>query len=203
MKSLKQQIELYSPFNEQEAADRQRFLNLLCVEENLFSRENQTAHITASAWIVSPDRKKVLMAYHNLYGSWAWLGGHADGNEDLKSVVLKEVEEESGLSRVRFLSDEIFSIEILAVNGHEKKRSYIPSHLHFNVTFLLEANPNDAIRIKSDENSAVDWIAVEEIENKSSEAWFVQRVYQKLCEKVGIIEEIQKTGGNYGRTISG
>lgn len=203
MKSLKQQIESYSPFNEQEAADRQRFLNLLCVGENLFSRENQTAHITASAWIVSPDRKKVLMAYHNLYGSWAWLGGHADGNEDLKSVVLKEVEEESGLSRVRFLSDEIFSIEILAVNGHEKKRSYIPSHLHFNVTFLLEANPNDAIRIKSDENSAVDWIAVEEIENKSNETWFVQRVYQKLCDKVGIIEEIQKTGGNHGRTISG
>lgn len=203
MKSLKQQIESYSPFNEQEAADKQQFLEWLSSGKNLFSRENQTAHITVSAWVISPDRKKVLMAYHNLYGSWAWLGGHADGNEDLKDVILKEISEESGLSRVRFLSDEIFSIEVLAVNGHEKKGSYLSSHLHLNVTFLLEADPNDAVRIKPDENSAIGWIAIEEIENKSSEPWFVQRVYQKLCDKVRVTEAIQKTGGNHGRTISG
>ena len=138
MKSLKQQIESYFPFNEQEAADKQQFLEWLNSGKNLFLRENKTAHITVSAWIVNPDRKKVLMAYHNLYGSWAWLGGHADGNEDLKNVILKEISEESGLSRVRFLSDEIFSIEVLAVNGHEKKGNYLSSHLHLNVTFLLD-----------------------------------------------------------------
>ena len=61
-----------------------------------------------SAWIVNLDRTKVLMAYHNIYQSWAWLGGHADGNPDVRQVIRKEIEEESGLTDIRFLTDDIF-----------------------------------------------------------------------------------------------
>ena len=34
------------------------------------------------------------MIYHNIYNSWAWTGGHADGNENLVEVALKEAEEQ-------------------------------------------------------------------------------------------------------------
>ena len=34
------------------------------------------------------------MIYHNIYDSWAWVGGHADGDEDLVHVVKKEIEEQ-------------------------------------------------------------------------------------------------------------
>ena len=68
------------------------------------------------------------MAYHNIYRSWAWLGGHADGDEDVRRVIKKEIQEESGLTEVKFLSDELFSLEILTVDGHEKRGEYVSSH---------------------------------------------------------------------------
>ena len=48
----------------------------------------------------------------------------------------------------------------------------MPSHLHLNVTYLLEADPELPLRIKEDENSEIGWIGVEEIERRSTEKWF-------------------------------
>lgn len=184
MKKLLMEIEAYRPFNEQEEKDRQVFLRWLSSGSDILTRSNETAHLTASGWVVSPDRTQVLMAYHNIYDSWAWLGGHADGNADLKSVARREVEEESGLTEVRFLSESIFSIEILSVDGHVKRGSYVPTHLHLNVTYLLEAEPGCAVRAKPDENSGVRWIPVSEIGNRCSEKWMIEHVYTKLCQKM-------------------
>ena len=136
---LIEEIEKYEPFNEMEERDKELILRALRREENVFSRENSLCHMTASAWISSPDRTKVLMAYHNIYDSWSWLGGHADGDTDLLRVALKEAEEESGLSKVKPLMQDIFSLEVLTVDGHMKKGKYVSSHLHLNVTYLLEA----------------------------------------------------------------
>ena len=96
MELLRQQLIAYRPWNEQEERDREELLRRLDSHEDLYTRANTAAHFTASAWVVSPDRKQVLMAYHRLYDSWAWLGGHADGDRDLLAVALREVREESG-----------------------------------------------------------------------------------------------------------
>ena len=142
------------------------------------------AHITASAWVVNKDRSKVLMVYHNIYNSWSWLGGHADGETDLLSVAVREVKEEAGISNVRPVSDEIFSLESLTVDGHVKKGKYVSSHLHLNVTYLLEADSEESVSIKEDENSGVTWFSPEEALKKSTEPWFVEHVYGKLVEKM-------------------
>ena len=134
------QIENYPPFNEQEEKDKALILGWISNNENAFSRENTVAHITASAWVVNKDRSKVLMVYHNIYNSWSWLGGHADGETDLLSVAIREVKEEAGISNVRPVSEEIFSLESLTVDGHVKKGNYVSSHLHLNITYLLEAD---------------------------------------------------------------
>ena len=183
MEKLRAQVEAYTPVNEQEARDRALLLRWIDSGTDILTRENEVAHLTASAWVMSPDRTKVLMAYHNLYDSWAWLGGHADGESDLLAVALREAEEESGVGVVRPVTDEILSIETLCVEGHEKRGRYVPCHLHLNVTYLLEADPAQPLKVKPDENSAVAWIAVEDIPKKSTEEWFVKRIYQKLCEK--------------------
>ena len=152
--------------------------------DHILTRDNRNAHITVSAWIMDKDRKKVLMAYHNLYQSWAWLGGHADGDADLKAVALKEIREESGLESVRFVTEDIFSLEILTVDGHEKRGSYVPSHLHLNVTYLLEADENDALFSKADENSGVAWFGLEDSLRASTEPWIRERIYAKLNGKL-------------------
>ena len=183
MEHLIKQIEAYTPFNEQELRDKEQILAFLRSGAELRTRENTAAHLTASAWVVSPDRSQVVMVYHNLYQSWSWMGGHADGEADLLQVAKKEVMEECGLTELRVVSPEIFSLEVLCVDGHEKKGKYLSSHLHLNVTYLFEADPSQLLRIKPDENSGVDWIAVEDIPLKSSEPWFCQRIYSKLVAK--------------------
>ena len=183
MKRLRAQVEAFIPCNKQEERDKAILLDWIDSGKDILTRNNEVAHLTTSAWVMSPDRTRVLMAYHNLYNSWAWLGGHADGENDLLAVALREAEEESGVSEVRVVTREILSIETLCVEGHEKRGKYVPCHLHLNVTYLLEADPSQPLRIKPDENSAVAWIDVENIPQKSTERWFVERIYSKLCER--------------------
>ena len=159
---LTDQIEEYKPYNEQEEKDKRLILDWIRNNENAFSRENTVAHMTASAWVVNRERTRVLMVYHNIYNSWSWLGGHADGETDLLSVAIREVKEEAGISNVHPVSEEIFSMESLTVDGHVKKGKYVSSHLHFNITYLLEADPEEAVSIKADENSGVAWFSPEE-----------------------------------------
>ena len=182
--SLAGQLTAFVPFNEQEARDRELLLGCLRREPEVLTRKNPLAHFTASAWVVNPARTRVLMAYHNIYRSWSWLGGHADGESDLLAVALREVREESGIRSARPVSRDIFSVEALTVDGHEKRGAYVSSHLHLNVTYLLEADEEEALSIKPDENSGVRWFTLEESETVPSEPWFCARVYRKLNEKL-------------------
>ena len=184
--NLIRQIESYPPFNEQEEKDKALILGWIRNNENAFSRENTVAHITASAWVVNKDRSKVLMVYHNIYNSWSWMGGHADGETDLLSVAIWEVKEEAGISNVRPVSEEIFSLESLTVDGHVKKGNYVSSHLHLNITYLLEADSEEQVSVKADENSGVMWFSPEDALEKSKEPWFVEHIYSKLIKKMGI-----------------
>ena len=181
---LVKRLEEYQPFNEQEEKDKPLILNWIRNQEDAFSRENKVAHITASAWVVNKDRSKVLMVYHNIYNSWSWLGGHADGETDLLSVAIREVKEEAGITDVQPVSEEIFSVESLAVDGNGKRGGYVSSHLHLNITFLLEADSEEAVSIKDDENSGVAWFSPAEALEKSTEPWFVKHVYAKLIDKM-------------------
>ena len=177
-------LEEYQPWNEQEERDRAELLRRLKSGEELYSRENLSAHLTASAWVVSPDRQRVLLAYHNLYDSWAWLGGHADGDRDLLAVALRETMEESGLTEVQPVTPDIYSVEILTVDGHEKRGIYVPSHLHLNVTYLLEADPAAPVRCRPEENSRVGWFSLTDAPAASSEPWMRDRIYRKLNAKI-------------------
>lgn len=183
MDMIKQVME-YVPFNEQEKHDKELIINLLKSQNDILTRENQVVHVSVSAWVVNQTRTKVLMIHHNIYNSWAWLGGHADGEDDLLAVAMREVREESGLQQVKPVISDIFSLELLTVDGHEKNNQYVSSHLHLNITYLLEADENEVLSIKRDENSGVAWFGLEEAVEASTEPWFQSRIYRKLNEKL-------------------
>lgn len=184
MRKLEEQIQSFVPFNEQEEKDKAYILSCLRHMNDIFTRENYVAHMTASGWVVNKDRTKVLMAYHKIYDSWAWLGGHADGEEDLLYVAMKEVSEESGIKNVRPVMEDIFSLEVLTVDGHVKRGEYLSSHLHLNVTYLLEVDEEELLISKPDENNAVAWFSLEEALKASTEEWFVKNIYRKLNAKL-------------------
>lgn len=174
----------YHPFNIQEENDKKVILNALYTQKDIFSRENLFMHFTSSCWIVNPKRDKVLMIYHKIYDSWSWLGGHADGNENLLEVAIKEMKEESGIMNYNIICSHPFSIEVLTVDGHIKKGKYVNSHLHLNFTYLFEVDENETLIQNKDETNGVKWIPIEQLENEVSEKWFMKNVYQKLINKV-------------------
>ena len=192
MKTLYEALAAYTPYNEQEACDKQVMLDYLSRTPDAFERSNPIAHMTASAWVVNTARDRVLMVYHRIYDSWSWTGGHADGETDLAAVALREVREETGVRSARLVSEGIFSIEVLTVDGHVKHGAYVPSHLHLNVTYLIEADERDALTVCEEENSGVRWFGLEEALEASSEPWFVERIYRKLNEKLAGLQSSEQ-----------
>ncbi|GAB6107215.1 NUDIX hydrolase [Fusibacter bizertensis] len=179
----KETIEKYLPTVDQEKSDRNIILNYIKDYEcNILTRENQVAHITSSGLILNKNLDKILMVHHNIYQTWAWTGGHADGNADLLEVAIKEGKEETGLENLIPLSIEPLAIDILPVLGHIKKGNYVSAHLHLNVTYVLIADELERLKIKEDENSGVKWILVSELEQFSNEPFMIE-VYLKIVEK--------------------
>lgn len=180
---LKQALEQYRPDCEQEAQDRRMMLRYLRDFDDILLRSNEIAHFSASGWIVNSARNRVLMAYHNIYDSWSWTGGHADGDADLLHVALKEAAEETSAQGLRALSTEIYSVEILTVPAHFRRGKYVVPHLHLNVTYLLEADDARPVCAKPDENRAVGWFSPDEAVAASTEP-MMQVVYRKLNAKL-------------------
>lgn len=181
--SLFDKINNYKPFNEQEERDRQQMLRFIRDNDNYLGRDNLVGHFSASVWTVNKERTKTLMVYHNIYNSWSWIGGHADGVEDLCAVAMRELQEETGVQNAILLDEEIFSLETLVVEGHRKRGIYVPSHLHFNVTYLAEAEEAEQLVVNEEENRGVKWFTFEEALASSVEPWMVERIYRKLIEK--------------------
>ncbi|MBQ6465095.1 MAG: NUDIX hydrolase [Oscillospiraceae bacterium] len=184
MKELIEKIRAYRPCCGQEERDKALILDYLARNPGALWRTDPIAHLTASAWVVNAARDRVLMVYHRIYDSWSWIGGHADGESDLLAAALRECREETGVEHLRPVSEDIFSLEVLTVAGHEKRGVYVPGHLHLNLSYLLEADEADALRVCEAENSGVRWFTPEEAMAASAEPWFVERVYRKLIEKV-------------------
>ena len=138
---LAEDVMAYQPVNEQEHVDRELILGRLAHDPHVADRSS-LAHLTTSAWTVDAAGERVLLCYHNIYDSWSWVGGHADGELDLAAVAARELAEETGVTRARLVdagAGGIASLEVLTVDGHVKRGHYVGSHLHLNVTYLFVA----------------------------------------------------------------
>lgn len=183
MKELYNQINSYEPLTEKEKNDKDVIMEFMKNNDNCLLRDNKIAHFTTSAWIVNKKRDKVLMIFHNIYNSWAWVGGHADGDSNLLHVVKKEIEEETGITNLKQLYDGIYGLNIVTVESHIKRGNQVNAHLHFDIEYLFEADENDKLRIKEDENSNVGWIPIHEV-NKYTTEEKMKPIYDYLISKL-------------------
>ncbi|MGH4122812.1 MAG: NUDIX hydrolase [Clostridium sp.] len=179
-------IKDYIPYNQQENKDKELIEYCINKFEDILTRDNSMAHITSSGFVVNKTKDKVLMVHHNIYNSWSWTGGHADGEDDLLAVAIKEAREETGVKNIYPVTSHIFSLDILPVLAHVRKGNYISAHLHLSVAYLVEADENEPLVVKEDENSAVKWIPIDEVNLYSNEP-HMQNVYGKLVGKIKVL----------------
>ena len=173
MNSLKQLIIHYAQTYSEEKAPHE-MLKFLDEETGYFFRNNYNGHFTGSAWIISPDKSNILMTHHKKLGKWLQLGGHADGESDLLKVALREATEESGIQQFKVLSEEIFDLDI---HGIPQNNSEL-GHLHYDVRFLIEADPTGEAVIISDESHDVTWIPLADVVKLNPEV-SIQRMIKK------------------------
>jgi 8-oxo-dGTP pyrophosphatase MutT (NUDIX family) len=155
--ALRKQLEFYrTPFEEESAfiAD----FTLLTHDLLGYKREQLDGHFTASAWIVNKSRTHTLLTLHRKLGRWLQLGGHADGNENLIEVALKEAEEESGLTSLELVDSTIFDLDKHII----PERPHVKEHFHFDVRYLFEADINEPLVI-SDESVSLAWITFDSV----------------------------------------
>ena len=177
------EIKNYTPTCEQEEADKKLFLDAIEKFDNVLVRENKLCHFCSSAFIINKEHTKVLCIYHNIYNSWGWVGGHADGDDDFQYVALKEMREETGLENAKILCGGMASLDTICVHNHIKRGKFVNSHLHLNCTYLLEADEKDAIRILPDENSAIAWLTFDELLQKATEEHMLP-IYKKFIKRI-------------------
>jgi len=145
----------------------------LLKQEDCFQRTHLPGHITGSSWIVNKDRTKTLLVHHAKLNKWVQPGGHADGEENILSVALREAEEETGLMNLK-PKESIFDIDVHLIPA----RKDFPEHFHHDIRFLVEANEKEKI-IVSDESHDVKWVLLSELENYTQER-SVLRMKEKL-----------------------
>ena len=153
----------YKTVYEEEAPFSADFLKLLAAPA-CYERTHLPGHITGSAWIVTPARDYVLLVHHAKLNRWLQPGGHADGDENVWRVAMREAQEETGLTNIKTVGANPFDVDIHLI----PERKDFPAHYHYDVRFLMEASREEKI-IVSEESHDVKWIPLSELERYTTE----------------------------------
>lgn len=154
--------------------------------DKLYSRDTLHAHMTASAIILNPQLDKILMVFHHLNQSYAWLVDHADGKQDLCQVAYEAVVEKTGTERIYPVSRKILSIESILVEEHIKNGKRVVKHNHYNVTFGFICSPREKLKIKPDENISVEWLEINKLSEYCKEEKMLP-IYEENVHKIQMI----------------
>lgn len=180
--SLLRLLHQHQPTDANEQAMTQATLAFVEANTDAFERSLLIGHVTGSAWIVSPDRTQTLLIHHRKLNRWLQPGGHADGDPDVAAVALREAQEETGLSSLWLVPSEkvpgqpilIFDVDVHSIPA----RHNVPEHLHYDIRFLLEADPAEPLETSDEVNNS---------------QWFLLKTAEEYVDSESVLRLIRKT----------
>ena len=148
----------YRPRGAVEEADVARMRRLAETESDPW-RRSLPLHFTASALIVHPASKRVLLRWHQRQERWLQVGGHGDpGESDPLDIALREAEEESGLDDLVPWPDaslrHLVVVDVAPGKGE-------PAHEHADLRYFLATAHPDAVRPENPD-APLRWLTIGE-----------------------------------------
>ena len=158
-------LQKYAERHPEQKITADKMLDFVRSAPHCFERSHAAGHMTGSAWLLNPAGDKALLTLHHNLQRWMQTGGHADGDPDTLRVALKEAEEESGITGIVPISEEIFDIDIHLIPARPAKGE--PAHYHYDVRYLLRA-PHEQYAI-SHESDDLAWWSSEDFATRAAE----------------------------------
>lgn len=169
--SLLHLLQTHRPFDDEEHSMWLETINFIHQNPDCFERWLSIGHITGSAWIVDNAREYVLLMHHRKLDRWFQPGGHADGNPDIQQVALREAQEETGLTNIQLVDNQIFDIDIHLIPANTKE----PAHYHYDIRFLMQANRNLPLQ-SNNESKNLAWVLLGEVYRYNNSASLIRMV---------------------------
>ena len=136
---------------------RDAFLNHLDAHPDAVWRTCAPAHLTASALILDPIQRAILLVLHRKVGRWLQPGGHCEVDDaSLGAAALREASEESGVEGLVLVPG------ILHVDRHPAPCNPGVVEEHFDVRYLVQA-PAGSVAVASAESLDARWFGWEEL----------------------------------------
>ncbi len=161
---LLERLAQYQPFDATEAQHLAAMRAFASTHTDCCERSCVAGHVTASAWILAPDRRQVLLVQHKKLNRWLQPGGHLEQDADIVAAAMREAREESGLQDLRLLSDAIFDLDVHPIPA----RGTEAAHHHHDVRFLLQAD--SLAHCVREESHALAWVALDQLADYTSSA---------------------------------
>lgn len=160
MDELRATLDRYEPRDQQETRELERVRQLVDTTDP-WSRDG-ALHVTASALVVDPRGRRVLLRWHARMQRWLQVGGHADpGESDPWTIAWREAREETGLDDLAPLVPALERVPVQVVIVTVPASGDEPAHEHADIRYVFATDSPERSRAESPE-ATVRWVDFEE-----------------------------------------
>jgi 8-oxo-dGTP pyrophosphatase MutT (NUDIX family) len=170
-----QLLQNYQPQGEKETQDHAYIVDFVQRESAFTNRKTVEGHLTASAWITNATRDRAVLLHHRKLDIWVQPGGHIDADDpSLIEASLREATEETGLSELTPVSEQIFDLDIHSIPARKDE----PDHLHLDIRFWFKTQDQELVL--SEESNDLSWMTAEEIQRVTDEESVLRMMRKSL-----------------------
>ena len=138
-------LQAHRPFDALERRHHIRTLELVDGEDRCGLRDHfKPGHLTASGFVLSPDRSSVLLVEHAKLARWLQPGGHLEPEDaSFEEAARREIYEETGLEDLDYdpAMSGLFDLDVHMIPIHNGE----PEHLHYDLRYVFVARHENVV----------------------------------------------------------